>query len=136
MPKVEAFVCFGTLVDKLIMGFSFLQDNCPEFKCTWCVLSLIIHLQHPSWNLTSWPIETNAPCCTHSLLLGMKFNDVQQMIWGKLQYIVHTQPHLTSIFLQTHAFRSSCEGNIHVFKMSNLLDPSNANGWWWCHFRV
>jgi len=25
MPKVETFVCFGTLVDKFIMGFSFLQ---------------------------------------------------------------------------------------------------------------
>jgi hypothetical protein len=25
MPKVETFVCFGALVDKFIMGFSFLQ---------------------------------------------------------------------------------------------------------------
>jgi hypothetical protein len=44
------------------------------------------------------------------------------MIQGELQFTVHTQSHLTSISLQTHEPRSWCEGNKHVFKLSNLLD--------------
>jgi hypothetical protein len=35
---------------------------------------------------------------------------------------MHTLSYLTSIFLQTHVPRSLREGNIHVFKMNNLLD--------------
>ncbi len=67
-------------------------------------------------------METNAPCYTRSLLPRMKFNDVQQMIQGEIQYTMHTWSHLTNIFVQTHALQSLCEGNKHVFKLSNLLD--------------
>ncbi len=81
---------------------------------------------HPSpASIVKLDVMTNGNKCSllHMFTLAkLKFNDVQQMIWGELQFTMHTRSHLTNISLQTHEPWSLREGNKHVFKLSNLLD--------------
>ncbi len=77
-----------------------------------------VHVE--TWHHDQW--KKNAPYCKGSVLPCLRFNDVQQMMWGELWYIMQTRSHFTNISLQTHVPQSLCKGNKHVFKLSNLLD--------------